>query len=100
MIVIRDSSAEIWGGAGDDVLRLDGYDATLRYDAPNQSGRDKVFGFDVYGDQIAFGAIYDAADLSFSRAAGGKLLLEIGKTAILFADLRFAEATSLQIDFA
>ncbi|HBD90276.1 MAG: hypothetical protein A2093_10445 [Caulobacterales bacterium GWE1_67_11] len=100
VIVIRDSSAEIWGGAGDDILRLDGYDATLRYDAPNQSGRDKVFGFDIYGDQIAFGSRYDATDLSFSRAAGGKLLLEIGKTAILFADLRFAEATSLQIDFA
>ena len=99
VIILRESYAEITGGAGDDTIRLFGYEATLRYDRPNQSGRDRVFGFDLYSDSIAFGSRYDADDLSFSRAAGGKLLLEIGKTAILFADLRFADADRVMLDF-
>jgi len=99
VMVLRDSHVDVIGGAGNDTIRLFNCAATLRYDMPDQSGRDTVFGFDFFGDSLSFGRRYDAADLSFSSAAGGKLLLEIGGTAILFADLSLADANSLVIFF-
>lgn len=100
VIEIRASTAEVTGGAGDDIIRLSGYDIALHYDAPNQSGRDRVLGFNPYVDSLHFGSAYDAADISFIRTASGAILLEIGRTAIVFADLRFAEVPELQISFA
>lgn len=99
VMVLRDSHVDVIGGAGNDTIRLFNCAATLRYDMPDQSGRDTVFGFDFFGDSLSFGRRYDAADLSFSSAAGGKLLLEIGGTAILFAELSLADANSLVIFF-